>query len=204
MNLVLAERDGHLGEKLPEALIRVPKTQVALLPGPRSHAQAASLVELWGPLALEFRGLEATGQDIIVDVGRLGMASSPAALIAASDLALLVTRSDLPALSAARQWAAEWAQASADGVGPTSAGVVLVGERRPYSAREVSKVLAGSVLGVVAWDSMSAQVLSLGDKPGGRSWARRDRMMGSLRALASVLETRVRGEQLVVASGDLR
>lgn len=204
VNLILAQRDGHLSEELPEALIRVPKSQVSLLPGPKSHAQAGSLIDLWGPLAWEFRALEATGQDVIVDVGRLGMTYSPGALIDAADLAVLVTRSDLPALSASRQWASEWAQASADGSGPTSAGVAVVGPGRPYAVGEVSKALAAAVLGVVVWDPQSAQVLSLGSQPRRGSWARRENLMGSLRALASVLDSQVRAERSTMVAGGLR
>jgi hypothetical protein len=187
VNLVLAHRDGRLAETLPEVVISVTNTQVAILPGPKSHAQAASLMDLWTPLTFQFRGLEETGQDVIVDVGRLGMVFSPHSLIAAADLAVLVSRSDLPALAAARQWASEWAEASADGTGPAAAGIVLVGASRPYSAHEVATVLPLPVLGTVAWEPASAQVLSRGDQPLGRAWGMKDRLVASHRALAPAL-----------------
>jgi hypothetical protein len=187
VTLVLAHRDGRLAEALPGVLIGVPGTQVSVLPGPRSHAQAGSLAELWPTLLLELQALRETGQDVIVDVGRLGMVGSPRSLIAASDLALLLVRSDLPALAAARQWAMDWAQLAADRTRPGTAGIVLVGPGRPYSAHEVARVLPLPVLGTVTWDPASAAVLSRGDQPTRRSWASRDRLVGSHRALASAL-----------------
>ena len=45
------------------------------------------------------------GRDVIIDAGRLGLIGSPEPLIYAADLMLLVMRSDLVALAAARSWA---------------------------------------------------------------------------------------------------
>ena len=123
VQLVLARRDGRLADELRTVLMPVPDSEVLLLPGVRSHAQAASLGELWPELGLELRALEATGQDVIVDAGRLGMVSSPAPLVEQADLALLVVRSDLPSLAAARQWAAAWGSARDDGTGAAAAGL---------------------------------------------------------------------------------
>ena len=204
VTLVLAHRDGRLAEALPGVLIGVPGTLVSALPGPRSHAQAGSLAELWPALLVELQALRETGQDVIVDVGRLGMVGSPRSLIAAADLALLLVRSDLPALAAARQWATEWAQFAADGTGPASAGVVLVGPGRPYSAREVARVLPLPVLGTVAWDPASAAVFSRGDQPRGRWWASRDRLVGSQRALASALVNHLATDPTQATAGSRR
>lgn len=200
VTLVLAYRDGRLAEALPTVLIGVPGTQVTILPGPRSHAQAGSLMDLWAPLMVEFHALEETGQDVIIDVGRLGMVHSPAAVIAAADVAVLVSGSDLPALAAARQWASDWARASEDGTGPTSAGLVLVGANRPYSAHEVARVLPLPVLGTVEWGPASAQVLSRGDQPNGRSWGMKDRVLASHRALASALVNELHATQTALVS----
>ena len=187
VTLLLAHRDGRLSETLPGVLIGVPGSQVSVLPGPRSHAQAGGLMELWTALMLQLQALRETGQDVIVDIGRLGMVGSPRSLITAADLAVLLVRSDLPALAAARQWASDWAQAAGDGTGPGAAGLVVVGPARPYSAHEVARVLPLPVLGSVTWDPTSAAVLSRGDQPHARSWGKRDRLVGSHRALASTL-----------------
>ena len=166
VELVMAHRDGRLASALPRVLMKVPSTEhVWFLPGPRSHQQAASLADLWAPLSFELRALEHNGQDVIVDAGRLGMMHSPTPLIDAADLALLVTRSDLPALAAARQWAAAWSAAAVDGTGAMNVAGLLVGEGKPYRQGEVAKVLGIPLLESVAWDEKAAGVLSQGAQP---------------------------------------
>jgi hypothetical protein len=204
VNLVLAQRDGLLAEVLPRTMIPVPDTYVSILPGPKSHAQAGSLSELWGALAYELRGLEQTGQDVIVDAGRLGMVHSPQALIRAADFALLVSRTDLPALAAARQWADDWTTATVDGTGAASVASLLVGAGRPYTASEVSKVLGVPVLESLAWDPKSARVFSEGQKPAGSTWSQRDQLVRSYRAAAAAINARVTAERLTMAPGGVR
>ena len=170
VGLVLAHRDRRLGEVLPTVLMALPDTEVALLPGPRSHAQAASLADVWAPLAAELSGLESTGQDVIVDAGRLGMAHSPKGLISAAELSLLVVGSGLPQLAAARQWASDWSAAADDGTGALHVGCLLVGEGRPYSRGAVARTLGLPVVESVAWDPDSAAVFSAG-KPAPRKLA---------------------------------
>jgi hypothetical protein len=204
VHLVLAHRDGHLAEMLPRIMISVPDTHVSILPGPKSHAQAGSLSEVWGALAYELRALEQTGQDVIVDVGRLGMVHSPNGLIRAADLALLVTRTDLPALAAARQWAAEWTEATQDGTGSAGVAALLVGAGRPYEAAEVAKVLALQVMESLAWDPRSARVFSEGQKPSGSAWSQRDQLVRSYRAAAAAINERVTVQQLSLSPGGVR
>ena len=204
VNLVLARRDGRLADVLPRALIPLPGTHVSILPGPKSHAQAGSLAELWSALAFELRALERNGQDVIVDAGRLGMVHSPLGLIRTAHLALLVTRTDLPALAAARQWAADWTEASQDATGAGSVAALLVGAGRPYDASEVAKVLALPVLESVAWDPRSARVFSEGQKPAGSAWSQRDQLVRSYRAAASAINQRLTAERLMTSPGGAR
>lgn len=163
VQLVLASRSGDLPELFPTVLMPLPNSTASLLPGPRSHAQAASMTELWPELVEELRSLDRNGQDVLVDAGRLGMQHSPTPLVTAADLLLLVCRSELPALAAARQWAEHWSVASDDGSGPSAVGVLLVGEGRPYRAREVAKVLGAPVLETMRWDPDGAAVFSRGE-----------------------------------------
>ena len=202
--LVLAHRDGRLADLLPHTLIAIPGSHASILPGPKSHAQAGSLSELWGALAYELRALEQTGQDVIVDAGRLGMVHSPQGLIRAADLALLVTRTDLPALAAARQWAAEWTEGTQDGTGSASVAGLLVGAGRPYDAAEVTKVLDLPVLASLAWDPRSARVFSEGQKPSGSGWSQRDQLVRSYRAAAAAINQRATAERLTMSPGGLR
>lgn len=203
VTLVLAQRDGRLAEVLPRTLITVPGTHVSILPGPKSHVQAGSLTELWGPLASELIALEQTGQDVVVDVGRLGMVHSPVALLRAASLGLLVTRSHLPALAAVRQWACGWSAESETGTGPASVAALLVGPGRPYDASEVAKVLGIPVLESVAWQPRSATVLSEGQKPAGASRSHRYELARSYRSVAAALCDQVAAKRLASSSGDV-
>src|SRR3954454_8425541 len=94
-----------VADALAEVARPIEGSTVSFIAGTRSHAQAAGLRELWGPLAQALADLDSTGQDVIVDGGRLGLSGSPEPLLNAADLALLVTRTSLPALAAARSWA---------------------------------------------------------------------------------------------------
>lgn len=168
VDLAMAAQNGSLATRLAEAVQVVPGTRVRLLSGPRSHVQSRGLRALWAPLTATLRGLESTGQDVIVDAGRLGLDGSPKPLITGSDMTLLVTRTDLVSLSAARSWA-QSLKADMESVGASrSLGLLLVGEGEPYSAREVSKVLGLPVVATIAWNEDEARVFSRGAVPSKR------------------------------------
>ena len=101
----LALTASSIHDGLAEVAQRIDGTTVSFVAGTRSHTQATALRDLWQPLAEELADLESTGQDVIVDAGRLGLVGSPEPLLASADLTLLVTRTTLPALSAVRSWA---------------------------------------------------------------------------------------------------
>ncbi len=128
---------------------------VSFIAGTRSHTQAVGLRDLWGRLSTALENLESTGQDVIVDAGRLGLPGSPEALISLSDLTLLVSRTHLPALMGARSWAEQLKGAASSWQQP---GMLLVGEGQPYNAREVTKVLGLSVIASISDDAASAAV----------------------------------------------
>ncbi len=158
IELAMAQREDLVAAELPHQLLDFPGSQARLLPGSRSHAQAGSLVALWPALLEALRDLDETGQDVIVDAGRLGLAGSPTPLLYGADLTLLLTRSTLPAVIAATSWAEtlrDQTEATA-----TRVGVVVVGEGHPYSAREVSDTLGLPLVGTLPWDRRSAAVLS--------------------------------------------
>jgi hypothetical protein len=187
IDLALAHREGTLAEALPQATMPIPDTEVRLLPGIRGHAQARSLIPLWEPLTGALRALESTGQDVIVDAGRLGLAGCPEPLIYGADLALLVTRSTLPALSGARSWA-ETLRTEFDQQGAASSlGVLLVGDGQPYGGREVAKVLQVPVTASLAWDEDTAAVFSRGAKPSRRFES--SHLLRGLRAAAAAIQS---------------
>ncbi|EWT06788.1 hypothetical protein N864_16725 [Intrasporangium chromatireducens Q5-1] len=165
IDLALAHREGRLEEALPGTLLPIPGHDASLLPGVRGHVQARSLAAAWEPLAQAFRGLHHTGQDVIVDAGRLGLTGSPDALIKAADLALLAIRTDLVSLAAARSWAEAQAEEFRAMGTCGSLGLLLVGEKRPYAAADVAKVMGLPIVASIAWDPAAAQVFSHGATP---------------------------------------
>lgn len=143
-------------------VIRTLTPNVSYVCGVRSHTQATALHELWEPLGQVLAGLDATGQDVIVDAGRLGLVGSPQPLLEQADLTLLVTRTSLPALAAARSWAETVRNPS---MGWRSPSVLVVGPGAPYGVGEVSKVLGLPVVADVPDDAESAAVYHRGAAP---------------------------------------
>lgn len=188
LDLAAAHRRGALAEELPRLLTPVPDTHIALLNGTARPSQARGLGDLWAPLAATCKGLQRTGQDVIVDAGRLGLDGSPVPLLAAADLALLVTRSTIPALVAAAAWAPALLEifpaADVDG----SLGALVVGPGRPFTAAEVARTLQIPAVASLAWDPPSAQVFSDGAPQRGRKFQTAP-LSKSLRAAAAAVRT---------------
>ncbi|NLD78045.1 MAG: hypothetical protein GX643_15425 [Acidimicrobiales bacterium] len=151
-----------LADALAEVAQPIEGTSVSFVAGTRSHTQARAVRELWAPLAEVLSEVEATGQDVIVDAGRLGLAGSPEPLLEAADLTLLLARTTLPHLSALRSWAEAFQR---DPLDWHQAGVLLVGEGQPYSAREVAGVVKLPVVASLPEDPESAAVFSRGAQP---------------------------------------
>jgi hypothetical protein len=143
-----------------------------LLPGLADAAQAPSTSTLWGPLGSLLASLERAGTDVIVDAGRLGAAHAPAPLLRQADLVLLVMGTSLTAVAAARARLSVLREALSVTGTPHGAacalGLLLVGEGRPYTSREISGALGLPVIASLAWDPASADVLSAGAPPGRR------------------------------------
>lgn len=158
----LALTSGSISDGLAEVAQPIEGTQVTFVAGTRSHTQATALRDLWQPLSETLTELESTGQDVIVDAGRLGLTGSPEPLLAAADLTLLVTRATLPALSAVRSWADSLQRGACDW---QQSGVLLVDEGQPYSAREVASVLELAVIATIAEDPEAAAVFHRGATP---------------------------------------
>jgi len=146
-----------------------------LLPGLSDAAQAPSTAALWGPLGSLLASLERAGTDVIVDAGRLGTAHAPIALLRQADLVLLVMGTNLTAVAAAKarlnllreDLSVTGSAGRLDGH-LSSLGLLLVGEGRPYSAKEISAACGVPVVASLAWDPASAEVLAAGATPGRR------------------------------------
>lgn len=159
VDLVIAQRSDLLAEAVPRLLFPLEGSEASVLFGLRSHEQAAGAGLLWPPLLEMLRGLALAGTDVILDAGRLGMPGWPQPLVAAADAVLLLTRSDLPGLAGARSWATALAGEEAPG---HAVRIVLVGEGRPYAAREVANTLTVPVVGALEWAPDQAAVFSHG------------------------------------------
>ena len=173
LQLVLAHRQGQLAAALPSLLMPIDASQAHLLAGTRSHDQAVGLDGLWTPLLQVLRGLGGkTGQDVIVDAGRLGADGCPMPLVVGADTTVLVVGSSLPAVAGARSWAASLRERTSGHL-----GLLVVGEGRPYSAREVARALSVPLLGTIESAPGHAAVYSDGaahPRAGGLArWRRR-------------------------------
>ena len=163
IDLIAAHRSGVLAEALPRVVMSVPGTQVSILTGSRTHAQAPGLAKIWEPLLGVLKSIASTGQDVLMDAGQLGVDGSPTPLVAEADLTLLVVRSNLRSLASAKSWAEAL---GADAVPGHAVQVLVIGEGRPYSAADVSRTLGLPVLAGVGWDPRRAEVFADGaDKP---------------------------------------
>ncbi len=212
IELAMAQHADAVLEALPRVSQPLPGVEGKWVPGTRSHEQARSLVSLWEPLGAALRSLDSTGQDVIVDAGRLGLFGSPEPLLANADLALLLTRTDMVSLSGARSWAETLRERFTRSGASTALGLWLVGEGQPFSAREVARVLHIPVVTTVAWDPESAAVLSHGAEPprggllqrlAGRGGWEDTPLLRSYRGARSAIAGRIRinEEQLQAAGG---
>lgn len=142
-------------DALPTVVHRLEGTSVSLVAGVRDHAQATGLRDLWSPLSEALSDLESTGQDAIVDCGRLGLPGCAEPLLDTADLTLMVTRSPLPALAAGRSWSATVRR---PGAGWRNPAALLIGEGQPYKAADVARVIGLRVIGVLPDDPAAAAV----------------------------------------------
>lgn len=186
----LALSSTEVADLLPRITQHIGSSTAGFIAGTRAHTQAAALAGLWSPLIGALHELESTGQDVIVDCGRLGLAGWPEPILAEADLALLLCRTHLPAISAARSWADTAQRGTPAWSHP---GVLLVGEGQPYSAKEVGGVLRLPVLGVLADDPGSAGVLHRGTSiPAGFD---RSPLVRSLQAAISAIHATVSAQR---------
>lgn len=192
----LALTAGDLADAVAEVAVPIDNTQVAFIAGARSHTQAPALRDVWEPLMSVWAGLESMGQDVIVDVGRLGLAGSATPVLDGSDLTLLVTGSSLPALSALRSWADAIERNLVAWRDPR---LLLIGEGEPYRAREVTAAVKLPVLASLADDPESAAVLSRGAAPSPRFET--GPLSRSLHAAVATILGALRTQRLEIAEG---
>ena len=188
--VALGSRRGDLAAAIAAAAVALPGTSAHVLPGVSGHAVARTMTDVWPALLGELRALDVTGQDVLIDAGRLGLSGSPEPLIYGADAALLVTGSSLVALAATRSWAGTWRATFEDiGAGATTPAVLVVGPGRPYGLREIGSVLEVAMLGSLPWDPAAAAVFSAGAHPGRRFT--RGPLMRGLRDVQEAISARI-------------
>lgn len=170
VDLAVAHRRGRLDPALYDTATPLGDTGHArFIPALSSTSQARQLTSLWPALLEALQALHTTGTDVIVDAGRPGDAAFPLSLATGADLTVLMTRTDLPALAAARASVTDLRAAlQAVGAPDNTLQLALVGHGQPYRGREIPATVGAPVLAHLQWAPHDARVLSHGDRPGRR------------------------------------
>ncbi len=200
--LELASSPLAVADALRDVVRPIETTNVSFVVGTQTHSQAAGMSGLWASLAEALADLERTGQDVLVDAGRLGLAGSPEPLLSWADLTLLVTRTSLPSLAGARTWAEELRSPSATTW--REPGLLLVGEGQPYGKKEVATAMGLPVVATIADDAEAAAVYHRGQTPPRRFET--GPYLRSLRAAAAAITSTVarrRDELTADLTGDV-
>lgn len=203
VDLAAAHRQGRLSTGVRDAAISIgDRGNAKFLPGLINSAQVSTVAQLWEPLAVVLRGLDANGVDVIIDAGRLGVSGGPAALLREADATVLVMRTDLPAIAAARARAGVLREdLTSRGAGEDTAWALLVGENRPFGGRDVQARTGLPVAATVAWDPTAAQVVSHGKAPASEKKFTGSGFVRSTHTAAAKLDSIIRGRKEQLQGG---
>lgn len=141
-----------------------------LVPGIPDAARAGALVLAWDRLAEAAPAMAEAGVDLLVDAGRVDLQSGVDPWLLGADLALLVVRPTLPAVTAARRLVTAWL-APGSTTSATPLRLVVVAQPSAYGAHEVASAAGLPLLAELPFEPVHASVHSAG-APGGRSFAR--------------------------------
>jgi hypothetical protein len=201
VNLAMAHRQGDITESIRDVTLHIEGSTVDVVAGIRSPAQAPTIASIWEPLSTALHGMERLGTDVLVDAGRLGLVGAPMPLLRASDAVLLTTRATIPAVAGARGWATTLKEDFA-GLGLTqNLGLAIVGDGRPYQARELSKLLGLPAVATLAWDPVNAETFSIGRDH--KRGLERGSLARSVRAAASAIQSMVATNRARLHQGTL-
>ncbi|MFE5770320.1 hypothetical protein ACFQ7O_18370 [Streptomyces sp. NPDC056485] len=187
-NLALAARQGQLAEAFWRQLVDITDAgsrDRLVLPGLYDPSHASAMEPVWKPLAKLFEGIEAHQHDVIVDLGRRGMAGASAVLAQRADVVLVVARNTLRSL----QQAQVRLEALREVVGGRGEIGMLLVDQGPFSKEEVRKTLGVPVTAVLPWRPKEADVLSDG--------AEQPRRFESCELMRSARSAAVRVRELV-------
>ena len=138
-----------------------------LLPGVTWAPQSASVAPMWPDLAEVLSSTGRSGMDVLVDAGRILLPhDTRSALLAVADLVVVCTGSSLPDLYSLGELSDRLA--TVRGAGPGNAGLLVIGERRPYSLGDLSAHAGLPVVATVPHDPAAALRYSQGTSRAGR------------------------------------
>lgn len=168
-NLSIAQQRGLTEFHLKEQSIPMGERRL-LIPGFNNVVAAQGTTALWEPLARVLASLDAGGLDVLVDLGRLGLADTRAPLIQAADSVLIVLRPVLPDISAVAARIGEVRRMLEAAGRADHLNLLLIDTpHQRYSAREIHQVTGVDVVAEVRHDPTGAAVFSLGATSGAKS-----------------------------------
>lgn len=170
-----------------------------LLAGLPEMSLAARLAPVWSQLADVFAGIETSGHDVLVDLGRSGAFGPAGVLAVRADVVLVVMRGTVRGLHAGKSRIAQLrALLEGDGGrGSSGLGVVLV-RQGPYGPREVEEELEVPVVATLPYRPAEAAVLSDGE-PEGRQFMS-SKLMSAARDASTPIRQRVATRRARTAS----
>lgn len=143
-----------------------------IVPGFQRLETGSAANALWPELAAGLLDVSQTGRDVLVDLGRWNVDDVRSALLRVADAVIVVTKTQLPAVAAARALLAHLAagEVLAD-AGDRLRVVLRDGGVRGYDEAAIRKVLSAvvptTVLGHLPDDERGAAVISLGTESTG-------------------------------------
>jgi len=163
VDLALAQRDNDVLGGIQRSSIALPGGRTRLVPGLTSPVQSRTVAPVWDAIAAALHQLDQHGTDVIIDAGRLGTLGGPQPLLRAADAVLMVTRSNLPAIAALRAAAPVLREdLHARGPGQDVLSLLVIGQGKPYSAKDIGGALELPATACIDFDPVNAEVLSLG------------------------------------------
>ena len=190
-----------LAEELPSQLVPLqehPTHTRRYLPGFAHAGSPTVFAPVWPEFAAALAGLSTVDTDVIVDVGRVGREGVPPALLTEADLVLVVLRSTLRSLAAARLHLPVLRDQLAVLAGPADLGLVVVGPGMPYSESEIAGHFGLPVMASITHHP-HAGVLTDGE-PEPRRFGD-GALMRSYRAAAASLYSRLQRREAVLDAG---
>ncbi|MFJ8015013.1 hypothetical protein [Streptomyces sp. NPDC096339] len=171
--LAAADRQSTLAREFAQHFVSLDRDLTGnrmLLPGLTDPSQAPSLARTWEQIATLLGVMDQSGYDVIIDCGRfvpesetrLSTTAYPTPLIRQADAVLLVVRttqvsitSAAPAVRILRE------ELSHNGTGADALGLLLI-EEGPFSSSNVQQELQTPAIAMLAWDPVTADVLTHG------------------------------------------